>query len=134
MIPITGIHHLTLTVTDLARAYDFYNSVLGFEMLIDLQTGRYILGRDGLLLAISLPPDPARAPSDDIYNENRVGLDHLSFAVPSHADLEAAVKLFDEKGVSHGEIKDLGGMGIYVLAFRDPDNIQLELTAPHSEA
>jgi glyoxylase I family protein len=34
--------------------------------------------------------------------------------------------------VSHGEIKDLGpGMGLYVLALRDPDNIQLELTAPY---
>ncbi len=130
MIPISGIHHLTLTVTDLARAYQFYNEVLGFEMLIDLQTGRYILGRDGLLLAISLPPDPNQAPDNDVYNENRVGLDHLSFAVPSHADMEAAVKLFDERGIPHGEIKDLGGMGIYVLAFRDPDNIQLELTAP----
>ena len=44
--------------------------------------------------------------------------------------LEEAVKLFDEQGVSHGEIKDLGGLGICVLAFRDPDNIQVELTAP----
>ena len=34
---------------------------------------------------------------------------------------------------SHGEIKDLSpaGLPVYVLAFRDPDNIQLELTAPH---
>jgi len=46
--------------------------------------------------------------------------------------LEEAVRQFDEQGVSHGEIKDLGpDMGIYVLAFRDPDNIQLELTAPY---
>jgi hypothetical protein len=43
------------------------------------------------------------------------------------------VRLFDERDVPHGEIKDLGpDLGIYVLAFRDPDNIQLELTAPYS--
>ena len=48
------------------------------------------------------------------------------------ADLETAVRLFDGGGVAHGEIKDLGAdLGLYVLAFRDPDNIQLELTAPH---
>ena len=29
------------------------------------------------------------------------------------------------------EIKDLVDLGMYVLAFRDPDNIQLEMTAPH---
>jgi hypothetical protein len=32
--------------------------------------------------------------------------------------------------VAHGEIKPLEPFGIAVLAFRDPDNIQLELTAP----
>ena len=35
--------------------------------------------------------------------------------------------------VSHGEVRDLGpDLGIYVLAFRDPDNIQIELTAPYA--
>jgi glyoxylase I family protein len=50
----------------------------------------------------------------------------------SQADLERAVKVFDERGISHGEIKDLGGLGILVLAFRDPENVQIELTAPKS--
>ena len=48
------------------------------------------------------------------------------------ADLEAAAAYFDEQGISHGGIKDLGRLGIYVMAVRDPDNIQLELTAPHN--
>jgi hypothetical protein len=35
-------------------------------------------------------------------------------------------------GVPHGEITDLGDVfGLYILAFRDPDNIQLELTAAY---
>jgi glyoxylase I family protein len=92
-----------------------------------------LLSNGGAVLALSLPPDPAQAVRDDRFNENRVGLDHASFSVGSHRDLEAAVRLFDERGVSHGEIKDLGpGLGVYVLAFRDPDNIQLELTGPYS--
>jgi glyoxylase I family protein len=37
---------------------------------------------------------------------------------------------FDQQGITHGEIKTLAGFGIYVLPFRDPDNIQIELTAP----
>ncbi|MFN8454177.1 MAG: VOC family protein [Anaerolineae bacterium] len=60
-----------------------------------------------------------------------MGLDHLSLSVGSRADLEAAVRLFDERGVPHGEIKDLTAFSLYVLAFRDPDNIQLELTAAY---
>lgn len=70
------------------------------------------------------------APRGDRFDENRVGLDHLSFGVGSKAELDDAVRLFDAQGVPHGEIKTLSGFGIYVLPFRDPDNIQVELTAP----
>ena len=60
------------------------------------------------------------------FNENRIGLDHLSLSVASIADLEAAVGLLDAKGVSHGEIKPLEPFGITAeqgeLAFRNPDN------------
>jgi hypothetical protein len=61
-------------------------------------------------------------------------LDHLSLNVASHAELANALTVFQERGIPHGEIKDLGDMGIYVLAFRDPDNIQIELSAPKSQA
>ena len=40
--------------------------------------------------------------------------------------------LLDEHGVGHGEVTDLDGLGISILALRDPDNIQIELTAPTS--
>jgi glyoxylase I family protein len=57
----------------------------------------------------------------------------VSFSVGSRQELEQAVRLFDDQNVPHGEIKDLGAdLGLYVLAFRDPDNVQLELTAPYS--
>ena len=46
------------------------------------------------------------------------------------ADLEAAASLFNARGVSHGEIQPLEPFGIAVLAFRDPDYIQVERTAP----
>jgi hypothetical protein len=50
--------------------------------------------------------------------------------VASRDELDRAVTLFDQKGIPHGEIKPLAGFGIFVLPFRDPDNIQIELTAP----
>jgi hypothetical protein len=53
--------------------------------------------------------------------------------VASHADLEQAVRLFDEHGVPHGEITTLAGFGIDVLPFEDPDGVQLELTAPAAQ-
>lgn len=127
-----AIHHLTLTVTDVDHAREFYTSLLGFQMAM-MYGPRAILSNGQVILVLTPPPDPDRALSDDLFNENRVGLDHVSFGVSNRGELEQAVRLFDERGVSHGEIKDLGpDLGIYVLAFRDPDNIQIELTAPYS--
>ena len=124
------VNHLTLTVTDLDRAREFYTGILGFQFLMDYGPKR-LLSNGSVILALNLSPDPARAIAEDRFDENRVGLDHVSFNVSSREALEEAVRIFDECNVSHGEIKDLADLGMYVLAFRDPDNIQLEMTAPH---
>ena len=130
-LSLGGIHHLALTVTDTQRSKEFYTSVLGFNHLMDLGP-KVLLGNNSIVLALNPLPDPSQAIPNDRFSESRCGLDHLSFSVGSRSDLEAAVSLFDEKGIPHGTINDLGeyGLPIYVLAFRDPDNIQLELTAP----
>ena len=134
-----GIHHLRLTVTDVGRSRDFYTGLLGFEVAVEsppsadpkleptypVLWGGCILVRGNLLLGLR----PV-ARQGDRFDEDRVGLDHLSFSVGSKSELEEAVRLFDQRGVAHGEITTLSGFGIYVLPFRDPDNIQVELTAP----
>ena len=131
-IQTEAVHHLTLTVTNLARAVDFYTGMLGFQKAMDLSSTRVLLANGKAILALTEAPDPGQAIPDDRFNENRVGLDHLSLNVSNYNKLEEAVRFFDEYNVSHGEIEDLGpDLGIYVLAFRDPDNIQLELTAPY---
>ncbi|MGD9093071.1 MAG: VOC family protein [Anaerolineales bacterium] len=130
-IETKAINHLALTVTDMNRARDFYQNVLGFEFITEFGP-KYLMSNGEVILALNQAPDPTQAISNDRFSENRVGLDHISFNVGSMAELENAVKVLDEQGVPRGEIKDLGGLGICVLAFRDPDNIQLELTAPKS--
>ena len=128
-----AVNHLALTVTDLKRAREFYTGLLGFQTIMELSPTRVLIGNGSAVVALCLPPDPKRAPRGDSFDENRVGLDHLSFSVASRADLDRAARLFDEHGVPHGEIEDLGAaMRMYTLAFRDPDNTQLELTAPYA--
>jgi catechol 2,3-dioxygenase-like lactoylglutathione lyase family enzyme len=127
-----SVHHLTLTVTNVQRSGAFYTSFLGFQLVMELGP-RHLLSNGSVILALTPPPDPAQALQGDRFSENRVGLDHVSLNVARRADLETAIRLFDEQGVGHGEITDLGAdLGLYVLAFRDPDNIQLELTAPYA--
>lgn len=126
-----AVHHVTLTVTDVGRAHEFYTSVLGFQKAADYGS-RVVLSNGSVLLILGPAQDPERTPESDSFNENRVGLDHLSLAVESREELTQAVKILDERSVPHGEIVDLAEFGIYVLMTRDPDNIQVELTAPHS--
>jgi catechol 2,3-dioxygenase-like lactoylglutathione lyase family enzyme len=142
-IIVGPIHHLRLTVTNLNRSREFYTQVLNFEIAVDAPPpadrpehglvdealqGGIVLINGNMLMGLR----PA-APTGDQFSENRVGLDHLSFSVNSRDDLERAIKILDQRGVPHGEIKDLGSaFGLYVLAFRDPDNIQIELTAPRT--
>lgn len=129
--------HVRLTVTDIARSRAFYEAVFGFDVAFeappadaDEQTraaaaylfGGVIYSFGGGLLGLR----PV-APTGDRYDEDRVGLDHLSFAVPARADLDDAVAVLDGLGVAHEDVKDLGGTAI--LEFRDPDGIALELFA-----
>lgn len=131
-VTLTGIHHITLTVTNVAASATFYIRHFGFRSLLDLGA-RHILSNGVFVLSVTLPSDKAApVPANDRFSENRVGLDHVSFSVAGLAELEAAAAYLDEQGVSRGEIRDLGGLGVYVMAVRDPDNIQLELTAPHA--
>ena len=126
------VHHVRLTVSDVARSSAFYTEVLGFQHVTDLPSGVF-LSNGAVGLGIGPSPEPSRAPANDRFDEARIGLDHLSFQVANRDELERAVQILDERGVPHGEITDLGaGFGLYILAFRDPDNIQLELSAAYS--
>ncbi len=130
----TGVvHHFRLTVSSVDRAVAFYTSVLGFQKVMDLNPGAF-LSNGAIGLGLGPSPDPSRAIKGDRFDENRVGLDHLSFGLPTRDDLEEAVRVLDKHGVPHGEIRDLGpDFSIYTVAFRDPDNIQLELSAPYKK-
>jgi len=138
-IPTGEIHHLRLTVTDLERSRQFYTGLLGFDVAAEspppsdpaagetfkILFGGIVMIRGNLLLGLR-----PMAPSGDHFDPDRVGLDHLSFSVASRGDLEQAMRLFEENGVTHGEITTLASFGIDVLPFEDPDGVQLELTAP----
>ena len=138
-IELGEIHHLRLTVTDIERSRDFYTKFLGFNVAAaapdsddpksdpsyPVLWGGVVMARGNYLLGLR----PVAATSDR-FDEDRVGLDHLSFSVQTRAALNEAIRLLDENNVPHGEVRELASFGICVLPFRDPDNIQLELTSP----
>jgi glyoxylase I family protein len=132
-ITVGGVHHLVLTVSDLQRSVDFYTNVLDFRVNAgSIEAGRIFVVNGSMVIGLGLPPDGTKTPANDVFSEHRMGLDHLSLLVDSYNTLESAIQILDDNNVEHGAIKDLrpAGIAAFVLAFRDPDNIQLELTAP----
>ena len=89
------------------------------------------LGAAVELAGLAVPLELGRADQERRLGRVASGLGTAAAAVSVQAgDPARAVELFDQQGVPHGPIRTLDGFGIHVLPFRDPDNIQIELTAP----
>lgn len=111
---ITGINHITLSVTDIHRSLKFYRDILGAKPLCKWQLGAYLeLG--GVWLCLNYKPEFKTTPYPDYT--------HIAWSVTGaeYKNLIAKIiasgsKVFQENS-SEGES----------LYFCDPDGHQLEL-------
>lgn len=135
---ISGIHHLGLTVRDVDASATWYERVLGFQ-----RVGRYdspdgarrkvFLSHDRLDVRLGLTQH--RDGNLDDFDETRIGLDHLAFAVRDRGDLDAWAARLADAAVTFSPIMPANSIpGAFVLVLRDPDNVQLELFADPSDA
>jgi glyoxylase I family protein len=134
-ITTSSIAHVRLTVTDIERSRQFYERVFGWPVLIEAPEGADEATREalgflfgGVIYDLGGALIGLRPVAADTFHEDRCGLDHLAFRIANKDELDAAAAHLDELGVEHEPIKDIGPS--YILEFRDPDNIALELTAP----
>ena len=139
LVTSSGFAHVRLTVTDIARSKAFYDQVFGWPIAVDASGsadepgvkdsperfygGTVYLTPQGTLFGL-------RPVGSTRFDSECTGLDHVSFAVASRGDLESAAAALAGAGIEHGEINDLTGAGIAILSFQDPDDINIELTAP----
>ncbi|GGB35405.1 glyoxalase [Flexivirga endophytica] len=132
---------MRLTVTDIGRSKAFYDQVFGWPVAIDASDqvdepgvrtsqekfygGTIYQTPQGTLFGL-------RPVGADGFDPGRTGLDHVSFLVESRTDLQTAADALDGAGIEHGQVRDLPDAGLSILSFQDPDNINIELTAPLS--
>lgn len=119
---IKGIHHIELTVSNLAASTAFYGSLPGFQQVATYDDF-IMFSVDSINIGLTTH---AGKRQQDVFSEFNVGADHIAFRAIHETDLEKARRYFTEKGIPCSEIKTLEN-GTKLITFRDPDNIQLEL-------
>jgi glyoxylase I family protein len=133
---VTGIHHFSVTVTDIEASLHWYQRLLGADR-VPMQFPHYgceetgygellVEPRSGVIVGLH-----ANAANDgEQFDECRTGLDHIALNVATRADLEVWTEWLDELGIEHTGIR-VGDQpfAFATVVFRDPDNIQLELFA-----
>ena len=139
LVDSTGFAHVRLTVTDIARSKEFYDAVFGWPTAVvasaqvdepgvrtspeSFYGGVVYQTPQGTLFGL-------RPVGTATFDSEHTGLDHVSFAVASRTDLDAAEKALDGAGIPHGQVNELSDAGMAILSFQDPDDINVELTAP----
>jgi glyoxylase I family protein len=119
-----GLNHIILTIADVDKSRAFYGDLLGFELEAIADGFFFISGDTALFLFPSTQPLP-----NDRFSEFRIGLDHLAFTAPSEDALYAFANRLLAAGVETKGVETYHTGNKYV-AFRDPDNIQLEYWLP----
>ncbi len=127
------LHHLDLNVVDLAVSAPFYAAFLGYLGYRPYQQWpmgqSFLKGRTYLTLVQTEPPHDQAG-----FHRRRAGLNHLAFALPSRAAVDAFVAQF----LAPRAIPLLYGGPVddpdyaYAVFFEDPDRLKLEVVATAS--
>lgn len=121
---VTGVRHLKVWVSDLARSRKWYEEVFGLELVLSFEDS------DGVVRGMAF-----RVPGVDFelaLRENPELATALHDADPfalatTRESLDAWVDRLDSLGIAHSAVIE-ASRG-YVLGFRDPDGLQIRLYA-----
>ncbi len=126
-LPLRGLRHLALKVTDIARSRRFYEGILGMRIVWepDPENIYLSLGSDNLALHQTAPgetlsPDPGQR------------LDHFGFIAETESDVDAVARKMEAAGVPIIKLPKRHRDGSYSFYMADPDgNVIQILYEPH---
>jgi catechol 2,3-dioxygenase-like lactoylglutathione lyase family enzyme len=128
----TGVHHVDLVVSSIARSLPFYRDLLGplgFHRVGEVEGERgetiwYVAGRGS-----SIGLRESQTKTDESYDRYRVGLHHLAFEASSRAVVDERADWLRRQGAEiESEPQEYGYLpGYYAVFFYDPDGIKLEI-------
>ena len=129
-MPITGLHHVDLAVSDAARSLDFYLSVLG--PLGAEEAFRYKTYRgteEVVYLRVGGQSIGIRPADGGEYRYYDVGIEHLAVFVDSREEVDETYRRCVEMGanIHHPPEEDSDEPGYWAMFVFDLDGIRLEI-------
>ena len=127
MAQISGIAHIQLAVSSMARSVPFYEKLLhALEMVTVMHRPDFFYcvgGRTGVAISPAAPEHMREA-----ANQRRPGLHHLCFRAKSRADVNAihAVALELKANIIRAPLETGWAPGYYSVLFEDPDGLRIE--------
>ncbi len=125
MASVSGLHHASLSVSDVDASTTWYCEVLGLAVAFreegDGRRAAVLRSPDGRF-AVGLTEHGARR---ERFDPTHIGLDHLAFSVDSLDDLHAWATRLAALGVESSGVIDIPPGAI--LNVKDPDGIALAL-------
>lgn len=123
-IRTTGVHHVALRSTDIARSRVFYAERLGFPVVVDTPE-LFIFLAGSTAIGIRAPAEQTQA--NDVFDPFRVGLDHIALSCSEKSELLRVAEALTSAGVEHTGVKLDATLQKEYLAFKDPDGMKWEL-------
>jgi catechol 2,3-dioxygenase-like lactoylglutathione lyase family enzyme len=119
----SGVHHVSLRVSDLKRAKKFYCDTLGFKHLMDSDNLTLFLAGG---TAFGLRGPTAEMPKGDKFSPFRVGVDHIALACTDASELNRVADALAAAGIENTGAKHDETLDKDYVAFKDPDRIAWE--------
>lgn len=122
-IKTSGVHHVSLRVSDLERSKKFYCETLGFKHLMDAENITLFLAGG---TAFGLRGSTEQMPKGDKFNPHRLGMDHIALACTDASELKRVADALSAAGIENTGAKRDETLGKDYVAFKDPDRIAWE--------
>jgi glyoxylase I family protein len=128
----TGVHHVDLVVSSIARSLPFYRDLLaplGYHGISEVEGERgetiYYLWGPGTSVGLR----EAQTPREQPFDRYEVGLHHLALEAASRAAVDERAEWLTAQGaeIESGPREYAYMLGYYAVFFYDRDGIKLEI-------
>ena len=123
VVIFTGIHHVKLPVSDLARSREWYERVLAYTV------EREFLDADGVVRGVGVP---VWLRENTQAAAGNAGFDPVSFAIADRAAAQTWIAHLDALGVRHSGIRS--ATRGWVVDVYDPDGLTVRLYSTGDDA